>query len=168
MPAMPVLLAAIIVAASPDAGSSVVVKLEGGGKVGALTVKDLHELGAVTADWSDKSASHKVTGVRLDRLLARLGFDEGATGPKAEPKEKHQGLRAAIIATAADGYQAVFSVAEVQEELGTTTVLVVWEMDGKPLPPAVGPLRLVVTTDKRQTRSLFQLVGLRLMDLRGR
>ena len=163
---MPVLLALMILAAAPDAGSPVVLKLEGGpAKSGALTVKDLQELGAVTVDRTDKTGSHKVTGVRLDRLLARFGYDEGPKGPKADPKQKHRGLRSVLVATAADGYQAVFSVAEVQEELGPTTALVVWELDGKPLPPAEGPLRIVVSTDKRQTRSLSQLVSLRLVEI---
>ena len=33
---------------------------------------------------------------------------------------------------------------------------------------SVGPLRLVVTTDKRQTRSLYQIVSLRLAEIPAR
>ena len=166
---MLLVLALMILAAPPDAGAPAALKLDSGPtKGGALSVKDLRELGAVTSDWKDKAGSHKVTGVRLDRLLARLGFSEDPKTETVDPKVKHRELRTAIVATAADGYEAVFSVAEVQDELGPTQALVVWEMDGKPLPPDAGPLRLVVVTDKKQTRSLFQLVSLRLTAIPAR
>lgn len=163
---MPVLFALMMLAAAPDAGAASVLKLEGASaKAGALSVSELKGLGAVTVDWSDKKGAHKVTGVRLDRLLPSLGFFEDPKVDKPDPKLKHRELRAAVVATGADGYTAVFSVAEVQEALGTTNVLVVWEVDGKPLPADLGPLRLMVLTDKRQTRSLYQLVSLRLAEI---
>jgi DMSO/TMAO reductase YedYZ molybdopterin-dependent catalytic subunit len=56
----------------------------------------------------------------------------------------------------------------VQEALGGTTVLVAWEMDGKPLAPSVGPLRLVVPTDKKGTRALYQLVSLEVVEVHSR
>ena len=64
------------------------------------------------------------------------------------PKQKHEGLRAVVIATSSDGFEAAFSMGELLETLGATNAVLVWEMDGKPLPEAAGPFRLVVTTDK--------------------
>lgn len=137
-------------------------------KRASFTVKDLQELGAVTVDWSDKRGPHKLTGVRLDKVLLKLGFTEGPTGPQTDPKVKHQGLRAAVLATAADGFEAVFSVGELLETLGPTQALLVWEMDGQPLPASTGPFRLVVTNDKGQSRSPHQLVSLKVIDLKTR
>jgi DMSO/TMAO reductase YedYZ molybdopterin-dependent catalytic subunit len=163
---MSLLLALMVLAATPDAGASPVLKLDGAlVKKSALTVKDLQALGAATVDFSDKKGAHKATGLRLDRLLATLGFFEDPKVDKPDPKLKHRELRAAVVATGADGYTAVFSVGEIQEELGATNVLVVWEVDGKPLPTELGPLRLLAITDKRQTRSLYQLVSLRLSEI---
>ena len=137
-------------------------------KGASLSVKELQAIGAVTIDWSDKRGAHKVTGVRLDKVLLSLGFTEGATGPRVDPKLKHQGLRGAVIATAADGFEAVFSIGELLETLGATTALIVWEMDGQPLAPNLGPFRLVVSTDKGSSRALHQLTSLRVVSLKMR
>jgi hypothetical protein len=61
--------------------------------------------------------------VPLDRVLSRFGF-----------------------------FQAVFSCAEVFGSMGATRAMVVWKVDGKPLPEDRGPLRLVVVTDKEPSR----------------
>lgn len=132
---------------------------------GAITLSELEALGPVTADWTDKKGPHRVKGVRLDKLLLARGFAEGVTGPKADPKQKHAGLRSAVVATARDGFKAVFSVGELLETLGATQALIVWEVDGKPLPEAAGPFRIVVTTDKLPSRSLHQVERFEVVDL---
>jgi DMSO/TMAO reductase YedYZ molybdopterin-dependent catalytic subunit len=185
---MTALLAALLLAATPDAGAPLTLKVEGDLiKNASLSLKELTELGAVTVDWTDRHAKdpaaaacaataqksdagcgHKVTGVRLDRVLLRLGFSEGPTGPQANPKQKHQGLRGVVIASAADGFEAVFSVGELLETLGATNALVVWEMDGQPLPAGLGPFRILVLTDKGASRSIHQVTGLRVLDLKSK
>lgn len=132
---------------------------------GPITLAELEALGPITADWTDKKGSHRVKGVRLDKLLLARGFSEGVTGPKADPKQKHAGLRSAIVATARDGFKAVFAVGELLETLGATQALIVWEVDGKPLPDTAGPFRMVVTTDKLPSRSLHQVERFELVDL---
>lgn len=188
---MTALLAALLLTAAPDAGALLTLRVDGDLiKPGALSIKELVQLGAVTVDWTDTHAAHaknpeaaacgapaqkndqgcghKVTGVRLDRVLLRLGFSEGPMGPQANPKQKHQGLRGAVIASAADGFEAVFSVGELLETLGATNALIVWEMDGKPLPLGLGPFRILVLTDKGASRSIHQLTGLRVIDLKAK
>lgn len=132
---------------------------------GAITLAELEALGPITADWTDKKGAHRVKGVRLDKLLLARGFSEGVTGPKADPKQKHSGLRSAIVATARDGFKAVFAISELLETLGATQALIVWEVDGKPLPETTGPFRIVVTTDKQPSRSLHQVERFELVDL---
>ena len=73
-----------------------------------------------------------------------------------------------VVASASDGYQAVLSCAEVFESMGPTRAMVVWKVDGKPLPQDRGPLRLVVLTDKEPSRSIFGLRKLDVLDLRGK
>jgi DMSO/TMAO reductase YedYZ molybdopterin-dependent catalytic subunit len=182
---MTALLLALLLRAAPAPAPTLDVK----GpliKPASVTLKELAAFGSTTTEWADprlanaKSAAgcgapakqteagcvHQVTGVRLDRLLLGLGFSEGPTGPQADPKQKHQGLRAAVVASARDGFEAVFSVGELLETLGTTTALVVWEQDGKALPDALGPLRILVLSDKGGARSLRQLTSLRVVDLK--
>lgn len=180
---MTALLTLLLLAAGPDAGAAGSLKIEGDLiKNGSLSVSELAELGAVTLEWVDGRAktctppakpteagcTHTITGVRLDRVLLRQGFTEGPMGPQVHPKQKHQGLRGAVIASAADGFEAVFSVGEVLETLGATNALLVWEMDGKPLPADLGPLRMLVLTDKGGSRSIHQVTGLRVIDLKHR
>jgi DMSO/TMAO reductase YedYZ molybdopterin-dependent catalytic subunit len=157
------LIAVLCLAASPT------LKLEGDlVKPATLSVNELEAHGAVAVDFKDKSGEHRGIGVRLDKVLLKQGFAEGPMGPQVNPKQKHEGLRAAVIATASDGFEAVFSMGELLETLGATNAVLVWEMDGKPLPDAVGPFRLVVTTDKGSSRSLHQLTSLRVVNLKAK
>lgn len=140
---------ALLLTAAPPA-----VQLDGDGLTATtFTVAQLKKLGPVTVEWKDKTGAHQMTGVRLEKLLMQAGFAE---------KARHEELRASLIATAADGFMAVFSVGEVLEALGPSNVVLAWEQDGKPLPPEHGAFRLVVPTDKRGARSLFQLVRIHL------
>ena len=52
--------------------------------------------------------------------------------------------------------------------MGPGEVLVVWAVDGKPLAPAEGPLRLAVLTDAEPSRSLRQLKKLEIVDVVAR
>lgn len=135
-------------------------------KNATLSLKELQELGAITIPFTDKAGPHQVTGIRLDHVLLRLSFSEGPMGPQIDPRVKHQGLRGVVIATAQDGFVAVFSVGELLETLGATQALLAWSMDGKPLAPDVGPLRLVVPSDKGGSRSLHQLASLKVVSVR--
>lgn len=172
---------ALCLAAAPDAGSPPSVTLAGALiTAGSATTKDLSALGAKTLEWSDRSKDclapatrdgercvHHGQGVRLDVLLLARGYSEGAKGPSVDPKLKHAGLRAAVVARASDGFAAVFSIGELLETLGATEAYVVWEADGKPLAADQGPFRLVVKNDRAGTRSLRQLVSLEVVDLSG-
>ncbi|HEY1333101.1 MAG TPA: molybdopterin-dependent oxidoreductase, partial [Myxococcaceae bacterium] len=108
---------------------------------------ELSALGASTSTWKVHGSSHQVTGVRLDKVLTHLGFTPGPMGKDVPVAEKRAGFRKVVVATARDGFQAVFSVAECFQGMGPGEVLVVWAMDGKPLPAAEGPFRLAVLTD---------------------
>lgn len=70
------------------------------------------------------------------------------------------------MASSADGFEAVFTCAELMPEMGKTRAWIVWSSDGKPLPEDEGPFRLVVTTDQKGSRSVRNLTGLRIFDIR--
>jgi DMSO/TMAO reductase YedYZ molybdopterin-dependent catalytic subunit len=73
----------------------------------------------------------------------------------------------AIRASAPDGFEAILSCAEVFESMGATRAMIVWKVDGKPLPADRGPLRLVVLTDKEPSRSVHSVRKLEVLDLRS-
>jgi DMSO/TMAO reductase YedYZ molybdopterin-dependent catalytic subunit len=95
------------------------------------------------------------TGVPLLALLASF----------AVPPEKDlhgKPLADYIVATGSDGYKAVLALAEVDPEFHPGDVIVADAMDGKPLDAKNGPLKLVVSEDKRPARSVQNLVSIEL------
>jgi hypothetical protein len=109
----------------------------------------------VTVHNPHTNADETYSGVRLADLLAKLGAPLGS--------ELHgQALANYVVATGSDGYKAVLALAEVDPSFHPGEVLVADAMNGKPLDPHSGPLKLVVTEDKRPARSVRNLVSIEL------
>ena len=62
-----------------------------------------------------------------------------------------------VTVDAADGYRAVFSLAEVEPSFAEKLVLVADTRDGRPLAADEGPLRLVVPDENRPARWVRQV-----------
>jgi hypothetical protein len=133
-------------------------------RTGTLEIADLEALGAEEVPWVFREEAHLYRALRVDRLLAHLGFERGAGGAQVAPRERRPGWRKLLVARGTDGFFALFTVAELSEEMGATRAYVAWQRDGAPLPGEEGPLRLVVTTDRRGSRSVRQLVALEVVD----
>jgi DMSO/TMAO reductase YedYZ molybdopterin-dependent catalytic subunit len=99
------------------------------------------------------------SGVRLQTLL------EARFATPAGDKLRGGWLAAAVRCTGAGGEQVVFTLAELNQTLGHLEVLVADQQDGRPLPAADGPLRLVVPSDSRDARWLRQLVRIDMIEL---
>jgi DMSO/TMAO reductase YedYZ molybdopterin-dependent catalytic subunit len=69
------------------------------------------------------------------------------------------------IASAVDGYQAVFSVAELDPGFTTSNVIVADMVDGKPLSDRQGPLRLIAPRDLMGSRSVRMLRRIQIVRL---
>lgn len=123
-----------------------------------LDAATLARLPAATATLTAHGQSQTCTGVWLTDLAAAAGLPAGEAlrGPA---------LTTLIVAEAADGYRAVFSLAELDAKLGNRSVLVANACDGQPLAAADGPLRLVVPGEARAARSVRQLRALRVVGL---
>ena len=85
----------------------------------------------------------KAAGLRLDPDMA--GIRRTVTG--------------SVLVEAADGYQAVFALAELDPALTDRVVLLADTRDGQPLGPKEGPWRLVVPGDKRPARWVRQVTA---------
>lgn len=97
------------------------------------------------------------TGPRLLDVL------DAAGGPRFPP-ERNARLRTYVLATGADGYQAVLAWGEVDPDFGAQPVLVAWQRDGQPLGDGQGVARLVVPADKRGGRHVATVTRLELRD----
>lgn len=107
----------------------------------------------VTVHNPHSNADETYSGVPLMDLLAKEGVPHGHD-------LRGKALAQYVVATGSDGYKAVLALAEVDPDFHPGEVLVADQMDGKPLDAKTGPLRLVVTEDKRPARSVHNLVSI--------
>jgi carboxypeptidase family protein/molybdopterin-dependent oxidoreductase-like protein protein len=124
-------------------------------KVSRVTAQDLKGMARKTLTVHNPHANADETyeGVELGDLLMKYGAPMG--------KElRGAALGYYVVATGAGGYKAVFSLAEADPSFHPGDVLVVDTMNGKALDARTGPLRLVVTEDKRLARGVRNLVAL--------
>lgn len=118
-------------------------------------------------EWGHEGKSNRYRGIPLVSLLEERGLESGKGGDAVPKRTKHTGLKSVLVATATDGYQVVFSYAELSASVGSTKAWLVWEMDGKPLPESMAPLRIVVPTDSGADRCLYQVRRLTVVDMRN-
>jgi DMSO/TMAO reductase YedYZ molybdopterin-dependent catalytic subunit len=121
----------------------------------ALTAADLKKMPrkALSVLNPHDKKQENYEGVLLEELLRRAGVPQG---------EQLRGAAMAtyVLAEAEDGYRVVFSLAEVDSGILDSEVLVADTMDGAPLPPKVGPFRLVAPHEKRPARWVRMLKSL--------
>ena len=122
-----------------------------------LTAAQLAALPRHEQATTDKEGkSHTYQGVALRDVLHLAGAPEG--------KAIHGAVLAeAVLASAADGYQAVFALPEIDADFTSQTILLADQRDGQPLPAHDGPYQLVVPLEKKPTRWVRQITGFRVV-----
>src|SRR5690606_15052186 len=84
-------------------------------------------------------------GVRLLDILKLAGVTLG--------KElRGENLTKYLLLTAMDGYEVIFSLAEVDPEFTDETIMLAYKVDGRPLPAGEGPFRIIAPKEKRPAR----------------
>ena len=69
-----------------------------------------------------------------------------------------------VILKARDSFHAVFSLAELMPEFGSTQAWLVLDKDGEPLSGVDAPMRLVVSDDQDPDRDIFGISSITLVD----
>jgi hypothetical protein len=131
------------------------LKITFGAKSAEWTVAALAALPhkTVTAYDEHAKACRTYSGVPLIDLLTPLGV----------PSKPHgKDLRLYLVAVGSDGYEAVYSVAEVNPDVHDGTVIIADAIDGKPIADT-GPLEIVAAGDKRPARWVYYLVAIRVL-----
>jgi DMSO/TMAO reductase YedYZ molybdopterin-dependent catalytic subunit len=149
-------------AAAQDAAQTApaALKVEGvGTALLTLTADDLAKMPRATATLTSDGNTTKYEGVLLYDILAKAGwqFGHGMTG---------KGMASYVIVTAKDGYQVVFSLAEIDPLFGGAKVIIADKADGAALPGRELPFRVVVPGDKMHARSIYSLVKIEVVRLR--
>jgi hypothetical protein len=97
-------------------------------------------------------------GVWLSDVLTHAGVALG-------PALRGRALASYVLATAADGYQVLFSLGELDPAITDGRVLLADTADGRPLYGESGSFRLVIPGDKRGARAVRALSSLTLVTL---
>ncbi len=122
-----------------------------------LAPADLAALPRLTVRAADKTGKkHQYSGVALGAVLGLAGAPQG--------KDLHGAVLAdALLVTAADGYQAMFALPELDPSFAAQTVLLADRRDGQPLPPDQGTYQIIVPQEKRPARWVRQVTALRVV-----
>jgi DMSO/TMAO reductase YedYZ molybdopterin-dependent catalytic subunit len=124
-----------------------------------LNLDDLAKMPRETVSIPDQDgAKIAYEGVLLREILKRAGAP-------AEKELRGKALASYVLAKARDGYQVVFTLAEVAPEFANEPILVADKRDGKPLFGYQGPFRLVCPNDKAGARSVRMLETLEIVKL---
>ncbi|MBK1881370.1 molybdopterin-dependent oxidoreductase [Luteolibacter pohnpeiensis] len=103
----------------------------------------------LTATGHDKK-EHRYSGVAMAKLLEKIGAPAG-------DQLRGKAMTEAVLITAADGYQIVFSLAELDASYRSNPVILADAADGKPLEGNEGKLMLIVPGDAKHARWIRQV-----------
>ena len=120
-----------------------------------LSIDDLRKLPHKTIQVLDTHANKQETfeGVALGDLLKQAGVPQGE-------QIRGAAMTTYVVAEGADGYRALFSLAELDSGFEDSGVLVAYSMDGAPITGDSSPLRLIVPNDKRPARWVRMLASI--------
>lgn len=156
----PRLLAALALgfALAGTGASAQTLTVSRGARTETVTAAQFRALPRVSARVVQHDEPHDFEGVALASVLARVGVDV------SKPLQGRD-LASAIRVTAADGYQVVLALPDIDPATRKPPVLIADKEAGKPLPAGQGPYRLVVGDDIRPVRSARQVQRIEVLDL---
>ena len=119
-----------------------------------ITLDDLKKMPRTEVSRKDRDSNeHKYSGVLLSYLLTEGGATTGKN-------LRGNNLKKYVIVEALDGYQVVFSLAELDAEFSENKIILADTIDNLPLAAADGPFRIIVEHDKRPARCIKQVIGI--------
>ena len=134
-------------AASPAADAAATTLIIGGdvAKPLTLTPADIKTMPRTTVSVREGDREIRYEGVLAGELLKRAGAPVGRdlTG---------RAIATYVRASATDGYQVVFSIAELDPAFTASDIIVADTVDGGALPAQQGPLRIVAPHDSHASR----------------
>lgn len=123
-----------------------------------LTAEDLAKMPRATVRQSHSGMETVYEGVWLHQVLKKAGAPQGSD-------LRGKALTSYVLVEAQDGYQVVFSLAELDPSFIDNEVLLADTANGKPLFGAQGRFRLVASKDKPGARSVRMLTKLEVVQV---
>jgi DMSO/TMAO reductase YedYZ molybdopterin-dependent catalytic subunit len=119
-----------------------------------LSASDLASMPRTTASAKDKQGiMHSFSGVAIAEILHKAGVTTGS-------QLRGKNLAKYLLVSCADGYQVVFSLAELDSAFTDRVAILADQEEGKPLPATTGPFRMIVPGEKKPARNCFQVTTL--------
>lgn len=102
---------------------------------------------------SNDGKEHEYTGIALFDILTKA---------QTVPNNQLRGnsLTKYVLVSAADGYQVVIALPEIDPEFADQTVILANKQDGKDMAASYGPYRLIVPRDKKPARSAMRVISI--------
>ncbi len=124
-----------------------------------LSAEDLAKMPREAVTVADQDGTKvQYEGVSLREVLKKAGAPSGK-------QLRGKNLATYLVARAHDGYEVVFTLAEIDPDFGNESVVVADKRDGKALFGFQGPLRLICANDKAGARSVRMLETLDVVKL---
>ncbi len=124
-----------------------------------LTEDELGKMPQHSVKLKEHGTDAAYTGISLHDLLVRAGAPTG--------NQLHgRALATYILASARDGYQAVFTLTEMDPSFTDDELLVADRVNGNVLPEQQGPFRILVPHDKKPARSVRMVEKIEVVSLR--
>jgi hypothetical protein len=125
----------------------------------AVSAADFAKLPRHTAVLNDHGKQIGYEGVLLYDVLSRAGVDFGS-GMRGKQ------LTTYVAALAADGYEVVYALAELDPTIEDSGIVIADKREGQALAANEGPLRIIAPHDKRPARSLKMLQEIDVVQLK--
>lgn len=124
-----------------------------------ISAPELAALPRAAVETNNDGIAVKYEGVWLHDVLKHAGVPAGA-------ELRGLAMTGYVLVTAQDGYQVLFSVAELDPAFAGNTVLLADTANGKPLAGIEAPFRLVAPKEKRGARAVRGVVRIEVVVMR--
>jgi len=122
-----------------------------------LSVSDLQKYTQTEIKAKDREGrEHTYKGVLLVSVLDSAGVTLGK-------QLRGENLAKFVLVKAADGYEVIYALPELDPEFTNDVVLLAYQVDGKPLPSGEGPFRLVAPADKKPARWIREITAIKVL-----
>jgi DMSO/TMAO reductase YedYZ molybdopterin-dependent catalytic subunit len=122
-----------------------------------LTTNDISKFPQTEVIATDKDGGeHRFRGTLLSVILDSAGVSLGK-------QLRGENLMKYVLIKAADSYQVVYSLPEIDPEFTSHQVVLATHIDGGPLPKGEGPFRLITPQDKRPTRWIRDVTTIKIL-----
>ncbi|SEW35427.1 molybdopterin-dependent oxidoreductase [Chitinophaga arvensicola] len=116
-----------------------------------LSVADIAKMKKTEVTAADRDGkTHRYSGVPVTDILQQAGVTLGA-------QLRGENMAKYLLVKSGDGYEVLFSLAELDAAFTDRVVILADQVDGKPLPDGKGPFRIVVPGEKKPARWIWEV-----------